>query len=110
MNSSATPAVAFTAVMENPLDEEVTASFMFNLPLGIEPHTQRVAQQMTDDNATFGTVMTIAVSSVLECFGVCNTVSSCSSWSYDIEKEICQLFYDVRLNGHNDSCNAGVKV
>ena len=34
MNASATPAVALTAVLNNPLEDEVTASFMMNLPIG----------------------------------------------------------------------------
>lgn len=34
MNVSATPAVAFTAVLYNPLNKEVSASFMMNLPIG----------------------------------------------------------------------------
>ena len=34
MNASATPAVAFTAVLHNPLEDEVTSSFMINLPIG----------------------------------------------------------------------------
>ena len=40
MNTSATPAIAFTAVIHNPLSTNASASFLFNLPLGIEPDTQ----------------------------------------------------------------------
>ena len=34
MNTSATPAVAFTAVLSNLQTSDVTASFMLNLPIG----------------------------------------------------------------------------
>ena len=49
MNTSATPTVAFTTILENPLNETLTASFMFNFPHGIEPHTQRAFPQLSDN-------------------------------------------------------------
>ncbi len=114
MNRSATPAVAFTAVMKNPLKENVTASFMFNLPLGIEPRTQRFAQQMPTNVSTSYQTKRSTVgqpsSTPLECFMTCNLEASCMSWSYDTKTGICYMFTDVRLNGHNDSAFAGVKV
>lgn len=117
MNQSATPAIAFTAVIKNPLSESVTTSFMFNLPLGIEPHTQRMVPQMpppttsadyhsTDDPLTEGQI----VDTPLECFTSCNSNASCKSWSYDTAAKMCHVFEDVRLNGHDDNSFAGVKV
>ena len=35
MNESALPAVAFTAVLENPLEKDVKASVMLNIPAGV---------------------------------------------------------------------------
>ena len=57
MNTSATPAVAFTAILENPLNETLTASFMFNFPHGIEPHTQRAFPQMSDNEWEEGSAL-----------------------------------------------------
>lgn len=115
MNQSATPAVAFTALIKNRLSENVTASFMFNLPLGIEPHTQRQAHQMSpnvsasyhpDNQSSKGQ----ASSTPLECFTNCSSNSSCKSWSYNNASKTCYMFDEVRLNGHDDNSFAGVKV
>lgn len=46
MNESALPAVAFTVVMENPTDENMTASFMMNLPIGVIPNMKSVHEPM----------------------------------------------------------------
>ncbi len=114
MNRSATPAVAFTAVMKNPLKENVTASFMFNLPLGIEPRTKRFAQQMpTNVSTSYQTKMSTVgqpSSAPLECFMTCSLKTSCMSWSYHAETKLCYTFTDVRLNGHDGISSAGVKV
>ncbi len=114
MNRSATPAVAFTAVMTNPLKETVMASFMFNLPLGIEPRTQRFAHQMAPDSSDSSSFKRssggLPSSSPLKCFETCSLEASCMSWSYDTQTAICYVFPEVRLNGHDDNSFAGVKV
>lgn len=114
MTLSATPAIAFTALIKNPHIETVTTSFMFNLPLGIEPHTQRMAQQMPqnvsasarEDRSTWSQ----ATSTPLECFSSCSSNTSCKSWSYSNASKICSMFDKVSMNGHEDNSFAGVKV
>jgi hypothetical protein len=115
MNQSATPAVAFTAVIKNHLNENVTASFMFNLPLGLEPHTQRMARQMsqnvsTSSNPDYLSAKAQTSSIPLECFMECNSNDSCKSWSFDDVSKTCYVFDEVYLNGHHDNSFAGVKV
>ena len=115
MNQSATPAVAFTALIKNHLSENVTTSFMFNLPLGIEPHTQRMAQQMAPKasasyHSDSWSVKGQAIASPLDCFMNCSSNSSCKSWSYNNASQTCNMFSDVRLNGHDDKSCAGIKV
>lgn len=115
MNQSATPAVAFTALIKNHHNENVTTSFMFNLPLGIEPHTQRSARQMSQKpSASYYSDNLLpkgqASSTPFECFTSCSSNSSCESWSYNNVSKICNLFDEVRLNGHDDNSFAGVKV
>ena len=111
MNRSATPAVAITAVVKNHLSVNVTASFMFNLPLGIEPHTQRLAQQMNQN--TYSDVQSAqgqASPTPMDCFMSCSSNSFCKSWSYDNVSKTCYMFDEIRLNGHMDNSFAGVKV
>ena len=113
MNTSATPAVAFTAVLENPLNENVTASFMFNFPHGIEPHTQRTVPQMSPNGTLYKNsppLRSIVAMDTLSCFEFCNSVSICSSWSYDEVGGTCLIYEDVRMNGYKDGNSAGVKV
>ncbi len=110
MNQSATPAVAFTARIKNHLSESVTTSFMFNLPLGIEPHTQRMARQMSQNVSTnYHPMNSQQSSSPLECFTSCSSNSSCKSWSYNNVSNTCYMFDEVRLNGHDVNSFAGVK-
>ena len=115
MNRSATPAVAFTAVIKNPLSTNVTTSFMFNLPLGIEPRTQRSATQMPQ-NVSAGypsnewSAEGLSSLTQVDCFTACSSNSSCMSWSYNSVSKMCNMFSDVRLNGHDDNSFAGVKV
>ena len=112
MDRSATPAVAFTALIKNRRSENVTASLMFNLPLGIEPRTQRMAHQMsqTSYHSDKWSAKGQAGSSPLECFMDCSSNSFCKSWSYDNVSKTCYLFEEVRLNGHDGNSSAGVKV
>ena len=115
MDRSATPAVAFTALIKNRRSENVTASLMFNLPLGIEPRTQRMARQMSQNvSSSYHSYMSSAKgqagSSPLECFTDCSSNSFCKSWSYDNVSNTCYLFEEVRLNGHDENSFAGVKV
>ena len=113
MNVSAIPAIAFTAVIHNPLSTSVNASFLFSLPLGIEPNTQRVKPQMTPP-LTKSTPSSILgqhqASSELDCFDHCNKIDFCMSWSYDDTNQTCSLFDDVRMNGHKNGSYSGVKV
>ena len=113
MNTSATPAIAFTAVIHNPLSMSVNASFLFNLPLGIEPDTQRVEQQMTPTltKSIPGSILEQhQVTSEMDCFDNCSKSDSCMSWSYDGTNKSCSLFDDVRMNGHKSGSYSGVKV
>ena len=113
MNTSATPAVAFTATIRNPLNERVNASLLFNLPLGIEPNTQRMESQMASpiipSNLSFSLGQYLATSH-LDCFSFCSNLSSCLSWSYNSTNQACSIFEDVRLNGHKDGSYSGIKV
>ena len=113
MNTSATPAVAFTAVIHNPLSKSVNASFLFNLPLGMEPNTQRVQPQMTPPStrSTLNSFLgQCQVTSQLDCFHQCNNMNFCMSWSYDATNQMCLLFNDVQLNGFKNGSHSGVKV
>ena len=112
MNQSATPAIAFTAVIKNNLNMNVTTSFMFNLPLGIEPHTQRMAQKMPQpgNQQNNQSPVSLTTSNPLDCFKNCSMNTSCNSWSFNNVSKICSMFADVRLNGHEDNSFAGVKV
>ena len=113
MNTSATPAIAFTAVIHNPLSTSANASFLFNLPLGIEPDTQRVKPQMTPPltKSTPGSILgQHQVPSEMDCFDYCNKNDSCMSWSYNGTNQSCSLFDDVRMNGHKSGFYSGVKV
>ena len=113
MNTSATPAIAFTAVIHNPLSTSANASFLFNLPLGIEPDTQRVEQQMKppQTKSTPGNVLgQHQVSSEMDCFDSCSKSDSCISWSYNGTNQSCSLFDDVLMNGHKSGSYSGVKV
>ena len=113
MNTSATPAIAFTAVIHNPLSTSANASFLFNLPLGIEPDTQRVKPQMTppETKSTPGNVLgQHQVVSEMDCFDNCSKSDSCMSWSYNGTNQSCSLFGDVRMNGHMSGSYSGVKV
>eukprot|EP00731_Ephydatia_muelleri_P017942 Em0010g1040a len=114
MNTSATPAVAFTAVLENPLNENITASFMFNFPHGIEPHTQRSFEQMPPNKE--GQETTPPVGKVLEgvvdpvtCFEACNADPVCSCWNYATSNQACIIYPYVLLNGYMEGVYAGVK-
>ena len=113
MNTSAIPAVAFTAVIHNPLSTSANASFLFNLPLGIEPNTQRVKPQMTP-SPTESTPSSFLgqrqAASQLDCFDDCNKVDSCMSWSYDATNQTCSTFDDVRMNGYKNGSYSGIKV
>ena len=113
MNISALPAIAFTAVIHNPLSTSVNASFLFSLPLGIEPNTQRVKPQMTP-SLTKSTPSSILgqhqASSELDCFDHCNKLDFCMSWSYDGTNQTCSFFDDVRMNGHKSDSYSGIKV
>ncbi len=113
MNTSATPAVAFTAVVHNPLNENVNASLLFNLPLGVEPNTQRVESQMASPIIQSNPSSSLGqhqASSHLDCFSDCKNLNSCLSWSYDPTNQMCSTFEDVRLNGHKDGSYSGIKV
>ena len=113
MNTSATPAVAFTAVIHNPLSTSADASFLFNLPLGIEPNTQRVEPQMTPpltESTPSSFLGQHQLSSKLDCFDYCNMWDSCLSWSYNATNQTCFLFDDVQMNGHESGSYSGVKV
>ena len=116
MNTSATPSVAFTAVLGNPLNETITASFMFNFPHGIEPHTQRVTYQPSPDEDTpyqgrhGAPLQTVVATDTMSCFDFCNSVGACSSWSYDEVANVCIIYDDVRLNGYQAGHSSGVKV
>ena len=113
MNTSATPAIAFTAVVHNPLSTSANASFLFNLPLGIEPDTQRVKPKMTppQTESTPGNILgQHQVSSEMDCFDNCSKSDSCMSWSYDGTNQSCSLYDDVRMNGHMSGSYSGVKV
>ena len=113
MNTSATPAVAFTAVVHNPLNKNVNASLLFNLPLGMEPNTQRVESQMASpiiQSSPSSSLGQHQASSHLDCFSDCKTLNSCLSWSYDPTNQMCAIFEDVRLNGHKDGSYSGIKV
>ena len=113
MNTSATPAVAFTTVIHNPLSKSVNASFLFNLPLGMEPNTQRVQSQMTPPSTMsipYSLLGQLQATSPLDCFHQCNNMSSCMSWSYDATNQSCSPFNDVRLNGFKNGSYSGVKV
>ena len=113
MNTSATPAVAFTAVIHNPLSKSVNASFLFNLPLGMEPNTQRVEPQMTPPSTKSTSNSFLGqhqATSQLDCFDHCNNLSSCMSWSYDATNQTCSSFNDVRMNGFKNGSYSGVEV
>ena len=112
MNTSATPAVAFTAVLVNPLNEKITASFMFNFPHGIEPHTQRITPQISHNGTLYKSppIRTVDTIDALTCFEHCSTTEICSSWSYDELGRTCLLYENVRLNGYKSGNSAGVKV
>ena len=113
MNTSATPAVAFTAAIHNPLNESVSASFLFNLPLGMEPNTQRVESQMASPIIPISPSSSLGqhlATSHLDCFNFCSNLNSCLSWSYDPINQACSIFEDVRLNGHRDGSYSGIKV
>ena len=116
MNTSATPAVAFTAILENPLNETLTASFMFNFPHGIEPHTQRLRSQMSPNESQLyqdcsgKPLESIVATDPTACFEFCNDISACSSWTYDKAGNLCIIFGDVRMNGYQDGYSSGVKV
>lgn len=137
MNTSATPAVAFTTVLHNPLDAVVTTSFMLNLPIGIEPHTQRFQPQMSkfvplrpDETESEGShnafnfnkrgdsrdgiknqiLSELSVNGEKDCFRSCGEEALCRSWSYDTVTRVCTMFSDVRMNGHLEGSFAGVKV
>ncbi len=118
MNMSATPAVAFTTVLHNPLNTEVNASFMFNLPIGMEPNTRRVAKQMSKfvpirPGVQKEDTLFLKKSSVIDkkdCFRSCNKDDFCMSWSYDMSENVCIMYSDVRLNGHSEGSFAGVRV
>ena len=114
MNTSATPAVAFTAVLVNPLNENITASFMFNFPHGIEPHTQRPYHQLTpkeEEETTHpvGKVLKGVVDPVT-CFEACNGDPVCSCWTFNTADQSCVIYPYVLLNGYQEGCYAGVKV
>ena len=109
MNTSATPAVAFTAVIRNSLSESVDASFLFNLPLGMEPHTLRLQEQMSPSPRNSTKKQHLALTAQ-ECFEFCNRDDSCLSWTYEVSNYKCLLFDDVRMNGHHDGFVAGIKV
>ena len=112
MNTSATPAVAFTAVIHNSLSETVSTSILFNLPLGMEAHTQRFAEQMSPSLTYYQnpSVNQFTAPTALECFEFCSGNVSCLSWTYDISNHTCFMFDDVRMNGHHDGFTAGIKV
>ena len=113
MNTSATPAVAFTAVINNPLNESVNASLLFNLPLGVEPNTQRVESQMASPiipSSPSSSLGQHLATSHLDCFNLCSGLNSCLSWSYDPTNQTCSIYKDVRLNGHKDNSYSGIKV
>ena len=113
MNTSATPAIAFTAVIHNPLSTSVNASFLFNLPLGIEPDTQRVKPQMTPPltKSTPGSILgQHQTPSEMDCFDHCNKLDSCMSWSFDGTNQSCSLFDDVQMNGYKSGSYSGIKV
>ena len=111
MNTSATPAVAFTAVIHNSLSETVSTSILFNLPLGMEAHAQRFVEQMSPSITYYQnpSVKQFTAPTAFECFEFCSDVP-CLSWSYDISNHTCFMFDDVRMNGYHDGFTAGIKV
>ncbi|XP_064405275.1 uncharacterized protein LOC135350425 [Halichondria panicea] len=121
MNISATPAVAFTAVFRNTLTEDVNASFMLNLPIGLEHRTQRVADQFSPNLNSYDSSYASPPAEVhqltvqpdkdmsIECFMMCG--DGCKSWTYNKSSSECLVYKDApRMNGHNDNCSSGVKT
>ncbi|KAK6191696.1 hypothetical protein SNE40_003314 [Patella caerulea] len=97
LNSSAFPAISFIFTATNPsLTDIVEASFMFNLPFGIQSGDQ--GRSVIKEAATD-----------LECFTMCNQLPTCLTWVYDESNSTCTILTSINLNGFNVSKSSGLK-
>ncbi|XP_068694647.1 uncharacterized protein [Montipora foliosa] len=97
--SSTTPAVAFSLRIKNPTENTVQVSFLLNLPLGIQPDTQRLGKpyaSFKDLNAT-------------QCANLCVHGLECMSWQVVTENQTCLLFNDVPLHAWKPGITSGQK-
>ena len=88
--ASATPAIAFSLQVRNPSKQTAHVSFMFNLPLGMQPDTARVGEH----KASFK-MHGIHPS---ECAKACAADPNCMSWQVEIETKSCYLINSVPLH------------
>ena len=97
--SSTTPAVAFSLRIKNPTKNTVQVSFLLNLPLGIQPDTQRLGKpyaSFKDLNST-------------QCANLCVHRLECMSWQVVTENQTCLLFNDVPLHAWKPGITSGQK-
>ncbi|KAK6180933.1 hypothetical protein SNE40_008897 [Patella caerulea] len=111
MNSSATPAISFIFSATNPSKTDtIEASFMFNLPFGLEKNTDRSftfkPESLKDEN--FDELL-MAATSDLDCLNLCNTWDPCSTWTFNSDDTSCLLSSTVNLNGYNTFKSSGIK-
>ena len=88
--TSATPAIAFTLRIENPTKHSAQVSFMFNLPLGIQPDTARLGEPSA--------IFTDSSLNATTCSEICDADQECMSWQMVPSNKTCLLFNDVPLH------------
>ena len=102
MNRSATPAVAFSLLVENTdASQPVDIDFIFTLPFSIEPESARPAGP--DDQVVVSTA-----SSPEDCLAQCTASATCASWSLD-GSGTCNLASSVPFNRYTQGAYSGVK-
>lgn len=97
--SSSTPAVAFTLRVKNPSSNAAQVSFMLNLPLGIQPDTQRLGKPYANFKGLNFT----------QCARICNLERECMSWQVITTNQTCHLFRDVPPHSWHPTITSGQK-
>ncbi len=99
--ASTVPAVAFSLDIENPTNEDIDASFMFNLPLGFNDDTIRRGGNYAE--VAFTRLVTAA-----DCMKACAKQSKCMSWTTNGPFS-CLLKDTMPLNSYEFGIISGVK-
>lgn len=97
--SSSTPAVAFTLRIKNPSSYGAQVSFMLNLPLGIQPDTQRLGKPYANFKGLNFT----------RCARKCNRARECMSWQVVTTNQTCLLFRDAPPHSWHPTITSGQK-